>query len=170
VIYAIDPGCTKSTLVLYDEWKKLPHESGEWENTTLVQRLDEEGCSGRALVVEQMVSTYRQAVGSETLETMWWAGRFHQAWNSPVFRIPRESVRKHFANGRPLRHVGDVEIREALIQRYGGKENAKGTKKLPGPLYQISKHGWAALALAITLDETHNGKELTGSAFNRERA
>jgi hypothetical protein len=38
----------------------------------------------------------------------------------------------------------DANIRQALIDKLG----AVGTKKAPGPLYGISGHLWAALAVA----------------------
>ena len=43
----------------------------------------------------------------------------------------------------------DPNIRQALIDRYGGKEQAIGTKHLPGPLHAIVRDVWAALALGV---------------------
>ena len=52
-------------------------------------------------------------------------------------------------------HALSMNIRQALIDRFGGKEKAIGLKKTPGPLYGISSHAWAALALAITYSDLH---------------
>jgi hypothetical protein len=43
----------------------------------------------------------------------------------------------------------DPNIRQALIDRYGGKERAIGNKNLTGPLHAIARDVWAALALAV---------------------
>ena len=46
--------------------------------------------------------------------------------------------------------ANDADIRQALIDRFGpGKQKAIGLKGSPGPLYGVSKHCWAALALAV---------------------
>jgi len=47
----------------------------------------------------------------------------------------------------------DQNIRQALIDRYGGKETAIGKKQNPGPLYGIKADEWQALGLAITFLE-----------------
>ena len=44
----------------------------------------------------------------------------------------------------------DGNIRQAILDLYGGKDVALGNKKRPGPLYGVSKDIWAALAVAIT--------------------
>jgi len=60
---------------------------------------------------------------------------------------------------RVVRHLtgtmkgGDVNVRAALIDRYGGiggKEAAIGTKASPGPLHGVKADCWAALGLACT--------------------
>ena len=50
--------------------------------------------------------------------------------------------------------ANDSTIRQAIIDRFGGKDAAIGKKKVPGPLYGISGDVWAALAVAITAVET----------------
>jgi hypothetical protein len=44
----------------------------------------------------------------------------------------------------------DANIRQALIDIYGGNDKAIGNKKTPGPLYGIKGDLWAALAVAVT--------------------
>jgi hypothetical protein len=44
----------------------------------------------------------------------------------------------------------DANIRQALIDRFGGKDAAIGRKAAPGPLYGISRDVWSALAIAVT--------------------
>lgn len=49
----------------------------------------------------------------------------------------------------------DAVVRQVLLGLHGGTQGvAIGTKKNPGPLYGVSSHGWAALAVAVT----HNVK------------
>jgi hypothetical protein len=48
----------------------------------------------------------------------------------------------------------DANVRQALIDRYGGKAEAIGTVKKQGPLYRVKSHAWQALAVAVTASET----------------
>jgi hypothetical protein len=57
----------------------------------------------------------------------------------------------------------------ALIDRFGGSERAKGTKKAPGPLLAIKSHEWAALALAVTWWDLHMNGDAPSSVFVEER-
>ena len=50
--------------------------------------------------------------------------------------------------------ANDSNIRQALIDRWGGDQVAIGRKKAPGPLYGFSGDMWAALAVAVTAAET----------------
>ena len=52
----------------------------------------------------------------------------------------------HFCNSVQAK---DGNIRQALIDRFGGKEGAIGKKKTPGPLYGVHAHEWPALAVAV---------------------
>ena len=46
---------------------------------------------------------------------------------------------------------GDAQVRAALIERFGPtKQQAVGTRGNPGPLFGITSHHWAALAIAVT--------------------
>ena len=49
----------------------------------------------------------------------------------------------------------DANIRQALIDRYGGP----GAIKKGGPLYKVSKDAWAALAVGVTYWETRRLRE-----------
>lgn len=67
-------------------------------------------------------------------------------------RIFRRDIKLHLCNSVRAK---DANIRQALIDRYGGKEKAIGKKKSPGPLYGIKSHMWAALALAVTYHDQY---------------
>jgi hypothetical protein len=53
----------------------------------------------------------------------------------------------------------DGNVRQALIDRFGGKEKAIGKKKTPGPLYGFSADVWQALAVAITFADMRDAVE-----------
>jgi hypothetical protein len=88
------------------------------------------------------------AVGAEVFDTVWWAGRFAEACQRvPVVMLPRRAVKLALcADSR----AKDANIRQALIDRFGGKDAAIGRKAAPGPLYGISRDMWSALAIAVT--------------------
>jgi hypothetical protein len=62
-------------------------------------------------------------------------------------RVYRRDVKLHICGSQRAK---DANIRQALIDCYGGKVEAIGKKKAPGPLYGISSHAWSALAVAQT--------------------
>lgn len=65
--------------------------------------------------------------------------------------LRRQQVKRYLV-GRSA--CGDPQVRGSLIERFGPtKELAVGTKKAPGPLYGISGHHWAALAVAVTASD-----------------
>ena len=161
-VLGVDPGTKESAYVIYDPARQRVVSALTADNDAFRNHLHEHVTVNPldVLAIEQMVSTYRTAVGAETLETVWWAGRFFDVWfrSSPnVYRVPREQVRKHFAVALQanIRHVGDPEIRRGIFDRWGGKEHAVGSKKNPGPLFGIKGHEFAALAVAITWSETN---------------
>lgn len=157
-LLAIDPGPEKSGWVEYDPRYPKPVAWAKEENDELLLRIT--GVVGRyhACVIE-MVRSYGMAVGQTTFETVFWIGRFAEAWNlsqgqwlPPARRIYRGDVKLHLCGATRAK---DANVRQALIDRYGpGKEKAVGLKKSPGPLYGMKADCWQALALAITASET----------------
>jgi hypothetical protein len=47
----------------------------------------------------------------------------------------------------------DANIRQAILDRFGGKEKAIGKKANPGPLYGVKSHLWSALAVALYISD-----------------
>jgi hypothetical protein len=100
-------------------------------------------------VIEQ-IAGMGMAVGQEVFETCVWSGRFWQAMEErgmQVARLPRREVKLHLCGSCRAK---DANVRQALIDRYGGKEKAIGNKANPGPLRGISADVWAALAVGVT--------------------
>jgi hypothetical protein len=84
------------------------------------------------------------------------AGRFAQIWNarSPFYRLARREIKTHLCHSA---RATDANIRQALIDRFGGQEKAIGKKANPGPLHSLKGHLWSAFAVAITYWDQNNG-------------
>jgi hypothetical protein len=149
-LVAIDPGPEESAYVLMRGGELFGF--GKEGNESLVKRLAHTSCHGgrRILVIEQ-VASMGMAVGAEVFETVFWSGRFAQAWQGDWDRVKRHEVKSHLCHHPRAK---DGNIRQSIIDRFGGKEKAIGKKKSPGPLYGISGDVWQALAVAITWTET----------------
>jgi hypothetical protein len=165
LIHAIDPGTDESGFVSLqvdgaDILSVIP--TPTIQNEALIPLLlcsNDAGKHAQVTVIES-IESYGMPVGAEVFETVHWAGRFFQASDSnpthdtPV-RIPRRTIKLHLCNDSRAR---DSNIRQALLNRFprtgGGATPQKGTKAQPGPLYGVSKHAWAALAVAVTYLDT----------------
>jgi hypothetical protein len=153
-ITAIDPGYTHSAVVTFDG-ERVTERLYDTNDVVLGLVWAYTNPVG-ALVIEQ-VESYGMTVGKEVFGTVWWAGRFHQAWLEGgavqyPYQMPRREVKLHLCGQSRAK---DANIRQALIDRFGPtKEQAIGRKKSPGPLYGISGDMWAALAVAVTWWDT----------------
>lgn len=173
-LLAIDPGNEESAFVVYDTKTQLlakPYglsdalydsnenysnawpNFGKWPNAKLLEAM-RGGSGGAAIeaVVIEMIASYGMPVGREVFETCLWIGRFLQRvdW-MPERLVYRRDVKLHLCGSMKAK---DANIRQALIDRYGGKEKAIGNKKSPGPLYGVSADVWSALAIAVTWSDT----------------
>ncbi len=155
IVYGLDPGTEKSSLVGFNGESVIRHE--EWSNREMLILLKplSQGINqaGGVLVIEQ-IESFGMAVGREVFETVFWTGRFAEAWCPKRFeRMPRRIVKQHLCH---TARATDANIRQALIDRFGpATEKAIGSKKQPGPLFGIKSHCWAALAVAITWFDQH---------------
>jgi hypothetical protein len=150
VILAIDPGPADSAFVEFDGARV--RQRGILCNEELlydVETLERFG-DVRHMAIEG-IACYGMPVGQETFDTCIWIGRFMQAYNGPSSLVYRKDVKLHLCNSVRAK---DGNVRQAIIDRYGGKESAIGRKAKPGPLYGVSSHCWSALAVAITWTET----------------
>lgn len=126
----------------------------------------------RDRMVVEMVASYGRPVGREVFETVYWIGRYVQAYYRPdeVLRIPRKSVTKFICMNAG---ATDSHIRQALIDMYprtgGGAIPQIGVKAKPGPLFGMRKDEWAALGLAFTARDVwlaQRMQEALGPTFN----
>lgn len=154
-ILAIDPGPELSAFVAYDGTSPVWFD--KVANEELLKNIEaRRGMNGcEALVIEQ-IAAMGMAVGAEVFETCFWSGRFAQAWSGDFDRVKRHAVKMHLCGNMRAK---DANIRQAIIDRFGGKDRAIGKKKTAGPLYGISGDCWSALAIAITWWETVKYRE-----------
>lgn len=143
MILAIDPGSTESAYVwlTYDGVVK---EFAKVKNGVMLEtcRLTVRPTD----VVIEKIASYGMAVGAEVFETVYWSGRFAEAVlqnKCSAHRITRLEVKLQMCRDSKAK---DANIRQALIDRYGGKQCIKKG----GPLHGVSKDVWAALAVGRT--------------------
>ncbi len=147
-ILAIDPGPTQSAFVLFDGERIVRHLKSD--NAMLCDAIMTRCLDADEMVIEKIAS-YGMPVGAEVFETVFWSGRFAQAFYAhlkPVYRIERLKVKMHLCRDSRAK---DGNIRQSLIDRFG----PPGAKKAPGVLYGISGDVWAALAVAVTWWDQH---------------
>jgi len=158
LIYAIDPGPQQSALVIYNPGTSGPPIVNNFtvQNAEMLQFIsDRSRRSDEHLVIEQ-VASMGMPVGAETFETVFWSGRFAQAWTGyrpplmPWDRVTRHAVKIHLCGSMRAK---DANIRQAILDKFGGS-SAIGKKASQGPLYGVKGHEFAALAVALTFAET----------------
>lgn len=143
-VLAIDPGPVLSAWVLFVDG--CVHSFGKDNNERVRGSLVMDK-SPHATVIE-MVASYGMAVGAEVFETCVWIGRFMErtSLTGKVHTMYRRDVKLHWCG---TTKANDSNIRQAVIDHYGGKEKAIGNKRTPGPLYGIKADVWQALALGL---------------------
>ena len=152
-LLAIDPGDQLSAFVVYD---KRPVDHGKLGNEELLARICDETQAAKSAydhIAIEMIASYGMPVGAEVFNTCVWIGRFMQAWTGDVTLIFRRDVKLHLCGQARAK---DSNVRQALIDKFGGKEKAIGRKSSPGPLHGLKADEWQALAVAVTYTETHN--------------
>lgn len=161
-ILAIDPGPEKSAWVEYHPETHTIYDMGYDENTDFLKVLRSDFEPDTTLVIEYITS-YGMAVGASIFDTMFWTGRFIEAWDLRLRRwrpMTRPDIKLQLCGSRRAK---DANIAVALRDRFpptgGGATPVKGTKKQPGPLFGVSSHLWAALGVAVAWDESQNEGE-----------
>ncbi len=146
IVLGLDPGTTESAIVGWDGRKVTFDQIAA--NDEILDTLKRCADPSPATLVIEKVESFGMAVGAEVFETVFWSGRFWQAWKGAADRMPRRVVKQHLCH---TARATDANIRQALIDRFGpSKEQAFGKKSAPGPLFGITSHKLSALAVAIT--------------------
>ena len=158
-IVAIDPGSTVSGVVVFDPVVTEPvvyagvvrnDDLQLWLRYSQDKRLNETPLplltGPHDLAVEFPVAQGMPA-SNELFATVEWVGVFRAAWGSrPFHHVARPDVKLHLCGQARAK---DANVRAAILDRFGGKDAAVGRKATPGPLYEVSSHAWAALAVAL---------------------
>lgn len=142
ILLAIDPGPTESAYVKLSQARVI--ECGKVPNEEMLQIVRD---TSQQIAVE-MIASYGMAVGAEVFETCVMIGRICEAAGFEPIRVKRIEVKSHICHSAK---ANDANIRQAIIDRYGGKDAAIGKKAKPGPLYGVSGDVWAALAVGLTV-------------------
>lgn len=150
-VFAIDPGFRQSGWVLCEERPFRIIDKGVSPNEELMESFLAQAHAFDMLLIEH-IAMGGMIAGQETFDTCFIAGRFAQAvYPTPFDLVKRLRVKLHLCGQARAK---DANVRQALIDRFGGSE-AIGKKKTPGPLYGVFSHMWQALAVAVTWsDET----------------
>jgi hypothetical protein len=138
-VLACDPGSYKSAFIVWDG--RTVRNSGIVENGALQELLKSGDLAPYDFAAIERMANMGQRVGEEVLATVWWSGRFYEALSrkTEVTRPYRTAIKKHLGCGRGK----DKDVRAALIEKWG----EVGTKSNRGPLWGVSSHIWAALAV-----------------------
>ena len=152
MIIAVDPGNEQSAYLI---WGKNKVEGmGIVSNYDLKAMLKNANKKEYILVIE-MIASYGMPVGETIFETCLWIGKFLEMWDREIFSksklVYRKDIKLHLCG---TARAKDSNIRQALIDKFGGREKAIGKKANPGILYGIKKDLWQALAVAIFYSET----------------
>ena len=156
-IYALDPGTTHTALCVWEDGKILEYWFSPNEEMLGVVKM----APMHATLAVEWIESYGMPVGKETFETVYWCGRFIEAWKGRVLRVPRGAVKLHLCHSTRAK---DPNVRQALLDRVG----PQGTKKAPGPTHGIKTHGWAALAVAVTAEAKLLGTRMESVRWNDE--
>jgi hypothetical protein len=182
LILAIDPGTTQSGYVMFDALTAQPLSWGKKDNREVLALIV---VPGPQLCVIERIEHLGMAAGHDVFETAVWSGRFIQAWGceSTCSQLSRRQVKINLCGSARAK---DGNIRQAIIDRYGGDEVAIGGKKCKrckgrgwfgrehavcaecddgwalrkGLLYGISGDAWQALALAMTYADLRRGNRM----------
>lgn len=162
-VWAIDPGTTHSGVVLLNG-KEVVSADAQMENATLVRYLELHTEPDEQMAIE-MIASYGMPVGKSTFETVVWIGRFIQAFGAGRSTlIYRQDCKRYLCDGNM--RAKDANVRQAIMDRYpatgGGAKPVIGTKAKPGPLFGVSSHAWAALAVGLTYQSGEYGEAVQG--------
>lgn len=154
---AIDPGNAQSAYVIWNKETKELIEKDKIDNQSLLELIDiYKDIQDLKHFAVEMIASYGMPVGKEIFDTVLWIGKFIDRWRKKHELIYRKDEKIQICGTMKAK---DPNIRQAIIDIYGGKEVAIGNKKNPGLLYQVKADIWQALAVAITYEKLYVSKE-----------
>lgn len=164
-VLAIDPGSSHSAFVILSEESRVI-DSGKLPNQELLEflRVVDRGykrtpVSTHYLAIE-IAESFGAKVWQQVFTTTVWAGRFIEAFGGKFTTLGRREIKLHVTGSARAK---DAQVRQCLLERWGGKETAQGSKSKPGPLYGLSADRWAALAVAVTWKDRQSQSRCTSN-------
>jgi hypothetical protein len=165
-VVGIDPGPVSSGYVLFDG-ANVVEASGAYDNAQLRDDLLGGKIVADAVVIER-VQFYGKLMGPAVFDTIWWGGRFFEAGlgaGMTVSRVYWNDVKRQFVGAARVddktgkkKKITESDVRLGVIERFGGRAAALGSKKAPGPCAGVRDHAWSALALTVYWwDKAHSG-------------
>lgn len=147
-VLSVDPGTYETAWLLLDPSTREVHGFGKVKNEDFLVACKERAFSPTVpyLTVMEGMESFGRPVGKEVLDTVFWSGRFAEHC-APWTLIYRSEIKLHLCNSRRAK---DPEIRQALLDRFGGRESVRKGGKLSG----VKGDVWSALAIAVTFCET----------------
>ena len=161
-VLGIDPGTTQSAYVVWDGQQIFIKDI--IANDLLIEILSGWGSEPIPMIIEQ-IRCYGMPIGQTTLDTVFWSGRFWEAWKGDKFLMPRLEVKKHLCHNGAAK---DSNITQALVDRfaYGERNKGKGTKADPKFFYGFRKDIWQSFALAVTFWDRKDAEMRSGRTKN----
>ena len=155
-ILGVDPGTTHSAYVLLTPERTVKHKAVDMSNEEFlgfIYTFADSGFNTETELVIEMPEARGMPVGKDVFETIYWVGRFCEAWfgkGDGVFHRAYPRDIRSFLCGTTQAKKGNV--RQALIDIYG----KPGVKKAPNLNYgedgtkegKMKTHMWSALAVA----------------------
>lgn len=148
IVVGIDPGPKRSALSIIEDNKPILN---MWDDNSVIEDVllwEEYDVLGY-----EWVANYGRVIGQEVLRTGFACGRY-SALKLPGAKLYEQTRPEivHFLCGQ--RNLSKSHTRQALIDRWGGKE---ATRK-GNPLYKIKSHQWDSLAVCVYIMENYYGK------------
>ena len=122
-ILAIDPGTNKSGWCLIEDDGKVQDFGWSENEAVQLRALNLMGVTFETMLIED-ISNYGMAVGRDTFDTVKWIGRFDTKSNATY--ITRPTIKAALCNSVK---ATDANVRQAVIDWYGGDTVAIGGKK-----------------------------------------
>ena len=162
-VLAIDPGNEQSAWLIYDGTRPLSF--GQCGNFDMYCRAtagtdigEGESDFWRSMhwttvshVAIETLHVRGMPTAQEEMDTQFEAGRIISRIGLPFTKMRRMDIKLHLCGSARAK---DGNVRQALLDRWGGKARAVGKKANQGPLYGIGNDVWSALAVAVTWWDT----------------
>lgn len=158
ILVALDPGPVTSGLVVYDtDAQRVIRSHAELVWPDVRRLLSDHLLSGAGVVCERTQAGPPSTDVVRTTEVVGRVMEWCDSTRTPLELLYRREVLAGL--GVSARGPKDALVRSALIDLHGtSRALAVGTRHAPGPLYGVTSHAWAALALAVTINLRNGAK------------